>query len=133
MPEPLQDPDTMNGMSPAIAKRRILVVEDEMLIGMLLEDMLTDMGHEVAAVVPRLKDALAAVERESFDLAVLDVHLHGESAFPVADALIAKGVPFIFATGYGERGLPENYRGRPVLQKPFARDDLDRLLKAIGS
>jgi CheY-like chemotaxis protein len=123
----------MTEASPASSKHRILVVEDEMLIGMLLEDMLTDMGHEVAAVVPRLKDALAAVERESFDLAVLDVHLHGESAFPVADALIAKGVPFIFATGYGERGLPENYRGRPVLQKPFARDDLDRLLKAIGS
>jgi CheY-like chemotaxis protein len=119
--------------SPAGAKRRVLVVEDEMLIGMLLEDMLTDMGHEVAAVVPRLKDALTAVERESFDLAVLDVHLHGESAFPVADALIAKGVPFIFATGYGERGLPDSYRGRPVLQKPFARDDLDRLLKTIGS
>jgi DNA-binding response OmpR family regulator len=118
--------------SPASAKRRILVVEDEMLIGMLLEDMLTDMGHEVAAIVPRLKDALAAVDRESFDLAVLDVHLHGESAFPVADALIAKGVPFIFATGYGERGLPESYRGRPVLQKPFARDDLERLLKTLG-
>ena len=123
----------MTEASRASSKRRILVVEDEMLIGMLLEDMLTDMGHEVAAVVPRLKDALAAVERESFDLAVLDVHLHGESAFPVADALIAKGVPFIFATGYGERGLPDSYRGRPVLQKPFARDDLDRLLKTIGS
>jgi DNA-binding response OmpR family regulator len=115
------------------AKRRILVVEDEMLIGMLLEDMLTDMGYEVAAIVPRLKEALAAVERESFDLAVLDVHLHGESAFPVAEALIAKGVPFIFATGYGERGLPENYRNRPVLQKPFAKDDLERSLKALTS
>jgi DNA-binding response OmpR family regulator len=123
----------MTEASPPNAKRRILVVEDEMLIGMLLEDMLTDMGHEVAAIVPRLKDALAAVERETFDLAVLDVHLHGESAFPVADALIAKNVPFIFATGYGERGLPDSYRGRPVLQKPFARDDLDRLLKTIAS
>ena len=121
----------MTEASPPSAKRRILVVEDEMLIGMLLEDMLTDMGHKVAAIVPRLKDALAAVERETFDLAVLDVHLHGESAFPVADALIAKGVPFIFATGYGERGLPESYRGRPVLQKPFARDDLERLLKTL--
>jgi CheY-like chemotaxis protein len=126
------DSSRMTEASPASVKRRVLVVEDEMLIGMLLEDMLTDMGHEVAAVVPRLKDALAAVNRESFDLAVLDVHLHGESAFPVADALIAKGVPFIFATGYGERGLPESYRGRPVLQKPFARDDLERLLKTLG-
>ena len=83
----------MTGPAPAAAKRRVLVVEDEMLIGMLLEDMLADLGHEVAAVVPRLKDALAAVERETFDLAILDVHLHGESAFPVADALIAQRHP----------------------------------------
>jgi CheY-like chemotaxis protein len=80
-------------------KRRILVVEDEMLIGMLLEDMLVDLGHEVAAIAPRLKDALAAVDRESFDLAILDVHLHGESAFTVADRLIGKNVPFVLATG----------------------------------
>jgi CheY-like chemotaxis protein len=126
-----ENPTNMTGPLSATAKRRILVVEDEMLIGMLLEDMLTDLGHEVAAIVPRLKDALAAVERESYDLAVLDVHLHGESAFPVAEALIAKGIPFVFATGYGERGLPENYRGRPVLQKPFAKDDLERVLKAL--
>ena len=102
-----------------------------MLIGMLLEDMLVDMGHQVAAVVPRLKEALAAVERETFDLAILDVHLHGESAFPIADALAGKNIPFVFATGYGERGLPEIYRSRPVLQKPFAKDDLERLLNAL--
>jgi CheY-like chemotaxis protein len=121
----------MTGTAPASGKRRVLVVEDEMLIGMLLEDMLHDLGHEVAAVVPRLKDALAAVDRETYDLAILDVHLQGESAFPVADALITKGVPFVFATGYGERGLPEDYRGRPVLQKPFAKDDLERVLSTI--
>jgi CheY-like chemotaxis protein len=126
-----EDPSTMTGPSPVAAKRRILVVEDEMLIGMLLEDMLTDMGHEVAAVVPRLKDAMAAVDRETYDCAVLDVHLHGESAFPVAEALIKKNIPFVFATGYGERGLPEAYRGRPVLQKPFAKDDLERVLNAL--
>src|SRR4029079_9346896 len=121
----------MTRQSPAPAKRRVLVVEDEMLIGMLLEDMLTDIGHEVAAIVPRLKEAMVAVERETYDMAVLDVHLHGESAFPVAEALTAKGIPFVFATGYGERWLPENYRGRPVLQKPFAKDDLERVLQAL--
>jgi CheY-like chemotaxis protein len=123
----------MTGLPSTTTKRRILVVEDEMLIGMLLEDMLADLGHEVAAVIPRLKDALAAVDRETFDLAILDVHLHGESAFPVADALVAKDIPFVFATGYGERGLPETYRGRPVLQKPFAKDDLERVLKTLGA
>ena len=126
-----KDSTKMTVSSPATAKRRVLVVEDEMLIGMLLEDMLTDLGHEVAAIVPRLKEALAAVDREIYDVAVLDVHLHGESGFPVAEALIAKGVPFVFATGYGERGLPETYRARPVLQKPFAKADLERVLKTL--
>ena len=121
----------MTDTSPTIAKRRVLVVEDELLIGMLLEDMLMEFGYEVAAIVPRVKDALSAVDTATYDVAVLDVHLHGESAFPVADALIRKGVPFVFATGYGERGLPENYRGRPVLPKPFARDDLERALNAL--
>jgi CheY-like chemotaxis protein len=133
MPAHFQDPRPMTGLPSTTTKRRILVVEDEMLIGMLLEDMLADLGHEVAAVIPRLKDALAAVDRETFDLAILDVHLHGESAFPVADALVAKDIPFVFATGYGERGLPETYRGRPVLQKPFAKDDLERVLKTLGA
>lgn len=114
-----------------VLKRRILVIEDEMLIGMLLEDMLVDLGHEVAGVVPRVSQALLSVEQETFDIAILDVHLHGESAFPVADALMQRGIPFVFATGYGERGLPDSYRGRPVLQKPFARADLERVLKIV--
>jgi CheY-like chemotaxis protein len=113
------------------AGRRILVIEDEILIGMLLEDMLADLGYGVAGVVPQLSEALAAARRETFDLAILDVHLHGESVFPVADVLAERGVPFVFATGYGERGLPEAYRGRPVLQKPFAKDDLERVLKTL--
>ncbi len=104
-----------------------------MLIGMLLEDMLSDLGHKVVAVVPRVNEALAAVERESFDLAILDVHLNGQVVFPVADALAQKEKPFVFATGYGERGLPESYRGRPILQKPFAVEDLERMLKTILS
>lgn len=115
------------------AAKRVLIVEDEMLIGMLLEDMLADIGHAVAATTSRVKDALAAVEKETFDIAILDVHLHGESAFPVAEALTKRGIPFVFATGYGERGLPEAYRDRPVLQKPFAKDDLERVLKTLSA
>lgn len=123
----------MTGTASTTGKLSILVVEDEMLIGMLLEDMLNDLGHEVVAVVPRLKDALAAVQGKAFDLAILDVHLNGESAFPVADALIERGVPFVFATGYGGRGLPETYRERPVLQKPFSKADLERVLKLVSA
>jgi two-component SAPR family response regulator len=111
---------------------RILVVEDEMLIGMLLEDMLTDMGHVVVGIVPRVNDALAAVQKEAFDLAILDVHLNGQAVFPVAEALIERGIPFVFSTGYGERGLPDQYRGRPILQKPFAKDDLEKTLTALN-
>jgi CheY-like chemotaxis protein len=121
----------MNAAPDTESRRRVLVVEDEMLIGMLLEDMLADLGQEVVAVVPRVNEALAAVQREVFDLAILDVHLNGQAVFPVADSLIEKGVPFVFATGYGERGLPEKYRDRPILQKPFARDDLARVLKLL--
>ncbi|MBM3526550.1 MAG: response regulator [Alphaproteobacteria bacterium] len=113
------------------ARRRALVIEDEMLIGMLLEDMLADLGHVVVAVIPRVEQALAAVSGETFDYAIVDVHLNGQSALPVADALIERGVPFVFATGYGQRGLPDKYAGHPVLPKPFAKDDLDKALRDL--
>ncbi len=123
----------MNQSSPdaAVRRFRVLVVEDEMLIGMLLEDMLADLGHAVVGVVPRVNEALAAVQREDFDLAILDVHLNGQAVFPVAEALSGRGIPFVFATGYGERGLPEEYRSRPILQKPFAKDDLEKMLAGM--
>jgi DNA-binding NtrC family response regulator len=123
----------MNGPSAeaVTSQRRILVIEDEMLIGMLLEDMLADMGHVVVGTIPRLNEALTAVQRDDFDLAILDVHLNGQSVFPVAEALSTRGLPFVFVTGYGQSGLPDHYRDRPVLQKPFARDDLERMLLTV--
>jgi CheY-like chemotaxis protein len=121
----------MSDAAPASASRRVLVVEDEMLIGMLLEDMLTDMGHQVVGIISRVNEALAVVQREAFDLAILDVHLNGQAVFPVAEALIERGIPFVFATGYGERGLPDQYRTRPILQKPFAKGDLEKMLAAL--
>jgi len=122
----------MDGASPRAAKHRVLVVEDEMLLGILIEGMLTELGHEVATIAPRVSNALAAVESETFDLAILDVRLHGESVAPVADALSAKGLPFMFATGYDRNGLPEPYRSKPVLQKPFTQDDLQRVLNSLA-
>jgi CheY-like chemotaxis protein len=122
----------MNTPAPEAAPaRRVLVVEDEMLIGMLLEDMLADMGYTVVGIIPRVNEALAAAQREAFDFAILDVHLNGQAVFPVADVLVERGIPFVFATGYGERGLPDQYRSRPILQKPFAKDDLEKTLTAL--
>jgi CheY-like chemotaxis protein len=100
------------------------VVEDEMIVALFIEDLLGDLGYEVAGVVSRLDDALARVGDSSFDLAILDVHLAGKEVFPFADALAERGIPFIFATGYGERGIPERFRARPTLQKPFRPDEL---------
>jgi len=115
----------------SVGGRRVLIVEDEMLISMLLEDMLVDLGHVVVGIVPRVEEALLAVEKDDFDVAILDVHLNGKSALPVAEALAARKRPFVFATGYGARGLPEQFRSRPTLQKPFAREDLDRVLRSL--
>jgi CheY-like chemotaxis protein len=104
-----------------------------MLLGILLEGMLTELGHEVATIATRVSNAMAAVESEKFDIAILDVRLQDESVAPVADALAAKGVPFFFATGYGRTGVPKAYRSRPVLQKPFSKSDLQRALESLAA
>ena len=110
--------------------KRILVVEDELMIRMLLEDMLGELGYTVAAEAGRLDEALQAAKTADFDIAILDVNLDGEPVSPVADALVARGTPFVFATGYGERGLPEPYRDRPMLKKPFQMDGLKQMLQS---
>jgi CheY-like chemotaxis protein len=108
--------------------RRILVVEDEFLIRMLLEDMLTDLGYELVGVAGRVDEAAELAKTKDFDLAILDVNLDGHDVYPVADLISKRGLPFMFVTGYGGRGLPESYRGRPTLQKPFQLDELKRML-----
>jgi len=114
------------------AGKRILIVEDELMIRMLLEDMLAELGYTIAAEVGRLDEALRAVNNIELDVAILDVDVGGEPISPVADALAARGTPFVFATGYGERGLPEAHRDRPILKKPFQLDGLKQTLeKAI--
>ena len=109
--------------------KRVLVVEDELMIRMLLADMLEELGYTIAAEAGRLDEALEAAKTAEFDLAILDVNLNNEPVSPVADALVARGLPFVFATGYGEHGLPEPYRDRPALKKPFQVDGLERMLR----
>ena len=103
--------------------KRVLVVEDELMIRMLLEDMLDDLGYTIAAEAGRDRGGAGGSPRQAeFDVAILDVNLNGQPISPVAEVLVARGLPFVFATGYGERGLPEPYRDRPTLQKPFQAD-----------
>ena len=117
----------MSGI-PDLAGLRVLVVEDEMMVSMLIEDMLEDLGCKVVGPASRLEEAIELANTVELDCAVLDVNLGGQPIFPLADILRAKGVPFAFATGYGDAGLREADRGSPVLQKPFREGDLARVL-----
>ncbi|MBX6373219.1 MAG: response regulator [Acetobacteraceae bacterium] len=112
--------------------RRILVVEDEALVAMLVEDALVDAGGEVLGPVATVADAVALLENEAApDAAVLDLNLAGETSVPVADVLAARGVPFVVATGYGAAGLPPEHKDAPVLAKPYDPAELTATLARL--
>lgn len=115
-------------MSNGLNGRRILVVEDESLVAMLLETILEDMGCEIVGPAATVAQGLTLAEGE-LDAALLDVNVAGQNVFPVAEALVARGVPFVFSTGYGEGGLPDAWRGRPTIQKPFTEDAVHAALR----
>jgi CheY-like chemotaxis protein len=113
---------------------KVLVLEDETLVSMMVEDMLLDLGCEVVGPFAKLDQALAFVASADgqIDAALLDVNLGGVRSFPMAEALADKGVPFVFTTGYDESGLPDIWRGRPTLRKPFMMGEMaDALRKAL--
>ncbi|WP_374571347.1 response regulator [Phenylobacterium sp.] len=112
-----------------MSSTRVLLVEDESLVALAMEDMLADLGCEVVASFGALAPAMSwlAERNRAVDGALLDVNLSGELVFPLAEALEAKGVPFVFATGYG--ALPgERFPGAMVIRKPV---DLARLGAAL--
>lgn len=115
--------------STALAGRKILAVEDESLVAMFLEDVLLDLGCVCVGPVGRVQDALILLNGTAVDAAVLDVNVAGERVFPVANRLAEMKAPFIFATGYGEAGLPDAYRSRIVLQKPYSAAALQKALE----
>ena len=109
---------------------RVLVVEDEFLVALLLEDQLERLGCRIEATAASLQEAMAAAAVDGFDVAVLDVNLNGEKSFPVAAALKARGTPFLFATGFGVAGIDPAFAGAPVLQKPYTEVQLRAALLA---
>ena len=117
---------------PRLAALRVLVVEDEMTVAMLIEDMVSELDYEVAAVVSRLEDAMRLADSESFDLAILDVHLNGKTVFPFATALEEREIPYLFATAYGVRGIPAEFGDHLVLQKPFGPVELRCALMTVA-
>ena len=121
-------------MSQAFAGRRVLIVEDESLVAMLLETILEDMGCVPVGPAATVEDGLRmANDGDAADAALLDVNVAGKQVFRVAEALKARGVPFVFSTGYGEGGLPDEWRGHPTLQKPFTEAAVrDALMDAMG-
>jgi CheY-like chemotaxis protein len=111
---------------------KLLLVEDDALVRMLLADMLGEIGYTVAAEAASVDEALEATRKTDFDLAILDADLQGRSVSPVADALVARDIGFVFVTGYGDHGLFA-YRDRPTLKKPFQIDALKRCCKSALS
>jgi CheY-like chemotaxis protein len=112
---------------------RVLLVEDEGLIRMLASDMLEELGHTVIGEASNLDEALALARVADFDVAILDINLNGHCIDPVAKAVCARKIPFLFASGYGDASLPAEFSNRPMLQKPFLLKNLDDELASIQS
>ena len=112
----------------ALAGRRILIVEDEALVSMVIEEALKDLGCDIVGPAGTRDQALALAKAERLDGALLDVNLGGEPVYPVADALSSRGIPFVFVTGYGETGIADRYARTPTLVKPFQLATVELLL-----
>jgi DNA-binding response OmpR family regulator len=120
-------------MPPNLNGHRILVVEDEVLIAMLLETALEDAGCIVVGPFSRLDEALEAARRDNFDAALLDVNLAGEKVFPVAELLAARSIPFLLLSGYGDKATPPGHADWPTFGKPFNTDELLLVLSQMVS
>ena len=118
-------------MDNLLSERRILVLEDEMLILMSIEDMLGDLGCESVSAATTIDQALACIEAQPIDAAIIDMDLRGQSSRPVAEALVARGIPFVFCTGSRQSDLWSGFRDRGILGKPFTYDDLVGVLTRL--
>ena len=113
--------------------RRIFVIEDDSMVSMLLEELLSDIGCKLAGTAFRFDEAIQKAKSVAFDLAILDVDLHGQRTVPIAEEFARCGIRFVFATGYALPDLPDALRRVPMLQKPFNQEDLKRVLRTALS
>jgi CheY-like chemotaxis protein len=118
-------------MDELLSGRRVLVVEDEMLVLIMIEDMLADLGCQLVTSAATIDKALALISAQVFDVALLDVNLNGNDSHPVAEALSARGVPFVYSTGNTGQSLRDGYSDRPVLKKPFKYEELAAILTRL--
>lgn len=115
----------------ALMGRRVLLVEDESLIAMLIEDLLDELGCVLEQRAASLAEAMEAARTTEAEAAILDVNLAGDRVFPAAELLAGRGVPILFSTGYGSAGLEPPWRSHPVLRKPYTRDALGAALEGL--
>jgi DNA-binding NtrC family response regulator len=118
-------------MDKLLSGRRVLVVEDEMLVLLSIEDMLADLGCDSVSAAANVDQAVALIDAQVFDAAMLDMNLNGHKSHFVADKLAERGVPFIFSTGYSGQDMRDGYRDRPVLKKPFQYEELVAILTRL--
>lgn len=111
---------------------RVLIVEDEMTIAMMLEDMLSDLGFSVVGTAMRLPQAVALAQTVEADFAILDINLDGRKSFPVAEVLRRRGIPLLFASGYGRSGLEAPFDRCTIVAKPFEARDLREAITQLG-
>jgi DNA-binding NtrC family response regulator len=111
----------------------IFLVEDETLIRMMLAQIVEELGHRVVAEAASVDDGRSRAEIVDYDLAILDINLQGFNVLPVAQAISQRGLPFFFLTGYGSKGVPDEYKGLPVLDKPCTAELLKSTIDAVLS
>jgi len=121
----------MPGHLKAGPKRSILLVEDEVMIRMMVADMLEELGYTIVGEAGDIDEGVRLVQVTDFDIAILDVNVNGRVISPVAEAVQMRGLPFVFATGYGSQGVPEKFRDRPTLQKPFQIETLANTIESV--
>jgi CheY-like chemotaxis protein len=109
----------------------IFLVEDEAFIRMMIADMIEELGHRVVAEAGNLPDAARLATTARFDLAILDININGDDILPIVEIIERRNLPFLFASGYGTSGLPEPFRKRTVLRKPFMVEQLREAIEAV--